>query len=355
MMQSKNYVKELAEIINQYKGSTLKFMEVCGTHTVSIFKHGVRELLPDNIVLLSGPGCPVCVTPEGYIDNAIKISQSRGTIITTFGDMMRVPGSHMSLDRARALGGDIRVVYSPLDSLAIAENNPDKKVVFLAVGFETTVPVIALSIKKAKEMGLQNFYVLCSMKLIIPALKMLCNSEINIDGFLLPGHVSAIIGQDCYTFLAKEYKKACAIAGFEAYDILYSLVLMVDQLKQSEYKIENTYTRVVNRYGNPKANKLIFEIFEVEDSLWRGIGAIEKSGLKIKEEFQEFDAKNYFELKHIHESTKKGCLCGEVIKGIKSPYDCTLFGKVCNPINPVGACMVSSEGTCAAYYKYGRK
>lgn len=352
-LSNNDLMKELVYIIREYKGKTLKFMEVCGTHTMSIFKHGIREMLPENIKLISGPGCPVCVTAQGYIDQAIEIAR-RGAIIVTFGDMVRVPGNGNSLEKEKALGCDVRVIYSPLDTIKIAKENPNRDVVFLAVGFETTSPVIALMIKKAKDEGLENLFALCGMKLVLPALEMLCNAEIHIDGFLLPGHVSAVIGTESYGFLTK-YKKACVIGGFEAYDILISIAMLIKQVEAEKYQVENAYKRIVSSEGNRKAYDMIFEVFGPEDSIWRGIGEIKESGLKVRKEYRKFDAKEHFSLGEIYESTPVGCSCGDVIKGVKTPFECKLFDKVCTPLNPVGACMVSSEGTCAAYYKYGRK
>jgi hydrogenase expression/formation protein HypD len=348
----KELVQKLARNLCNYKGRTLKIMEVCGTHTMAIFKHGIRNMLPQNIELISGPGCPVCVTSQGFIDNIVDIAKC-GAIITTFGDMMRVPGSETSLEKTKAQGADVRVVYSPLDALKIAESNPPKNVIFTAVGFETTIPVIALTIKKARKMELKNIYFLSEMKLIIPALRMLCeDKELKIDGFLLPGHVSSIIGMKPYEFLAAEYSKACAISGFEAYDILLALNLILNQIKKKKFAIENGYKRAVRDEGNIIAYNTIFEVFEPTDSIWRGIGKVQESGLKFKEEYKNFDAKSVYKLKEHNDFCANGCICGEVIKGVKTPLECKLFGRVCNTLNPIGACMVSSEGTCAAYYKY---
>lgn len=350
-----NLFEELVKKIKRYSGPQISIMEVCGTHTVSIFKHGIRELLPENIKLISGPGCPVCVTPQGYVDNAIQIAKS-GAIVLTFGDMMKVPGTDMSLERAKAQGCNVKIVYSPLDSIEIAKANADKKVVFLAVGFETTSPVIALTIKKAKEEGINNLFMLCGMKLIIPALEMLCmDDNLKIDGFLLPGHVSAVIGQECYSFLPEKYNKACAIAGFEADEIMLGIGLILKQIENSKYKVDNAYRKVVSFDGNPKAKNMIFDVFEPDEGNWRGIGTIKNSGLRLIKEFEKFDAQKEFKLQQIPETVIKGCLCGEVIKGAKLPYQCKLFGKACDPVNPIGPCMVSSEGTCAAYYKYGHQ
>lgn len=335
----------------------INIMEVCGTHTMSIFRHGIRELISSNINLISGPGCPVCVTPQSYIDNAINISNDKNTIILTFGDMIRVPGKKTSLENQRAMGANLRIVYSPLDCLDIAKQNSNKKIVFLAVGFETTSPIIALTLKKAKEMQINNFFVLSGMKLIIPALKMLCmDDELNINGFLLPGHVSAILGEECYSFLSSEYKIASVIAGFEADEILKSIELICAQVNSKNYEIENAYKRVVSKDGNKKAYDTIFEVFEPCDSHWRGLGNIPLSGLILKEEYKNFDALSQYSLSEQYvEEELRGCLCGEVIKGKKIPYDCKLFGNSCTPLKPIGPCMVSSEGCCSAYYKYGKK
>lgn len=333
---------------------TVNFMEVCGTHTMTIGRFGLRKVLPQNIKLISGPGCPVCVTPDRYIDKAITLSQRQDIIITTFGDMIKVPGTFSSLEKEKARGRDIEIVYSPLECLFIAEKNPDKNVVFLGIGFETTAPAVALTIKKAKEKKLRNFFVLSGHKLIPPAMETLMEDrEVKIDGFICPGHVSTIIGCLPYKKIAKKYNVPCVIAGFEPSDILEAILILIRKLLENKKAdVEIQYKRVVKKEGNLKAKKMIEKIFETGDSEWRGLGIIKKSGLAIKEEYEEFDAEKRFPVKVMSKKKRCGCICGDILKGKKLPIDCKLFGKVCTPEKPVGPCMVSSEGSCAAYYKY---
>ncbi len=344
-------IKILAEKIH----SQIHLMEVCGTHTVSIFRHGIRSVLPENIRLLSGPGCPVCVTPIEDIDRMLFIAKQTDVILTTFGDMMRVPGSDGSLYKAKAEGADIRMIYSPLDALKIAEENKNKKVVFFAVGFETTSPLIAATIHEAERRGITNFSIYSVHKLVPPALEILVNTEeLKLDGFILPGHVSTIIGSKVYDFIPARYKKACVITGFDADDILNAIAMILKQIIDNQPKVEIQYTDAVKPGGNPKAIEFINRYFEPCDSNWRGIGVIPKSGLKIKKEFAHRDAEAIFDIPPLPSKEPRGCQCGLVLRGIKTPPQCPLFAKICTPENPVGACMVSSEGSCAAYYKYGR-
>jgi len=333
---------------------TVTFMEVCGTHTMAIARFGIRSMLPENIRLISGPGCPVCVTPNPYIDRAIAISRLSDVIVATFGDMMRVPGSSSSLERERANGADVRVVYSTIDALQIARDNPFKKVVFLGVGFETTAPTVASAAKLAREEGLTNFYILSAHKTIPPAMEALGEAEdVNLDGFICPGHVSTIIGSRPYEPIARKHKLPCVIAGFEPLDILLAVWMLLRQVNEGRAEVEIEYSRVVKPEGNPKAVKVMMEVFEPCDSTWRGIGTIPGSGLKLREEFYEMDAEEAFDVEVEPTREHPGCICGQILRGVKEPTDCPLFGKVCTPRTPVGACMVSSEGTCAAYYKYG--
>lgn len=333
----------------------INLMEVCGTHTVSIFRHGIRSVIPSNIKLLSGPGCPVCVTPVEDIDRMLYIAKQPDVILTTFGDMMRVPGSYGSLYKAKAEGADIRMVYSPLDALKIGEQNENKKVVFFAVGFETTSPSIAATIFEAERKGIQNFYIYSVHKLVPPALEVLVNTEeLKLDGFILPGHVSTIIGSKVYEFIPSKYKKACVITGFDADDILQAIFMLLKQIIEKAPKVEIQYKDAVKPEGNPKAVEFIHRYFEPCDSNWRGIGIIPKSGLKLKKEYSHRDAEFVFTIPEIQSKEPKGCQCGLVLRGVKTPPECPLFAKICTPENPVGACMVSSEGSCAAYYKYGR-
>lgn len=338
--------------INAISKKKVNLMEVCGTHTVVIFRNGIKKILPKNINLISGPGCPVCVTPVSYLDEIIALSRENDFIITTFGDMIKVPGSTSSLEREKANGVDIRIVYSTLDALNIARNNPLKKVVFMGIGFETTSPTIASAILKAKEEKINNFSVLSVAKIMPPAMKSLLDvEEVNIDGFICPGHVSAIIGSDPYNFIASQYKVSCVICGFEPLDILQSIYMLIKQIEEGKAKVEIQYKRVVKPEGNKIALRKLKKVFSIVNSNWRGIGNIPQSGLEIRNEYSRFNARKF---KITVEETKEfaGCRCGEVLRGMITPIECPLFKKVCTPEDPKGACMVSSEGTCAAYYKY---
>ncbi len=332
------------------------FMEVCGTHTVSIFRSGIRNLLPDELTLLSGPGCPVCVTSQEELDRAIALSRRDGTIIATYGDMLRVPGSGSSLEKERAAGRDIRIVYSTLDALGIAEKNSPKDVVFLGAGFETTAPASAVAVLEAENKKLHNFSLLSCHKLIPPAMKALLESgETAIDGFLCPGHVSTILGSTDYEFIAGDFKTPCVIAGFEPLDILESLLMLTRQVTSERAAVEIQYKRSVKPEGNPKARELLYRVFNRADSKWRGLGPIPSSGLKLKEEFAPFDASLKFDTGKMESYDPPGCICGDILRGVKLPFDCPLFGKRCTPDEPIGPCMVSSEGTCGAYFKYGKR
>ena len=348
--------KEIAQrILQEIKNISKKrvnLMEVCGTHTMAIFRNGIKEMLPANINLISGPGCPVCVTPIRYIDEIIALSRENDFIITTFGDMVRVPGSTSTLEKEKANGADVRIVYSTLDALEVARLNSSKKVVFMGVGFETTSPTIASAILKAEEEKIDNFFVLSVAKIIPPAMQALLESrEVNIDGFICPGHVSTIIGSRPYSFIATQYGVPCVISGFEPLDILQTIFMLVNQIEENDTKIEIQYQRVVKPEGNQIALEKVSRVFKVIDSEWRGMGKIPQSGLEIREEYAQFNARKFNVLV---EKTKEftGCSCGEVLRGIITPPKCPLFGEVCTPEDPKGACMVSSEGTCAAYYKY---
>jgi hydrogenase expression/formation protein HypD len=345
---------KMAKKLSLYEGRHISLMEVCGTHTMSIFRHGIKNVLPENISLISGPGCPVCVTPVYYVDTAVKLSRRDDVIITTFGDMMRIPGSESSLLKEKALGRNIRMVYSPLDSLKVAHENPDKKVVFLSVGFETTTPVVALAVTKALEENLNNFYILSSNKTMPEALELLASDEeISVDGFIYPGHVTAITGTEYCEELCHKYSIPGVVAGFEPLDILRAIITLAESIDQNTARFENQYSRVVKKEGNPLALEMMYNVFEKGDSVWRGLGLIPASGLCLKEEYSRFDAWKVFGYQSFNCEEPKGCICGEVLKGKKTPMQCGLFGTRCTPENPVGACMVSSEGTCSAYYKYG--
>lgn len=345
----------LAKKIESILGdSEVTIMEVCGTHTMTIFRSGIRTLLPEPIRLLSGPGCPVCVTPAAYLDQAIALSEIEDVIIATFGDMMRVPGSGSSLETQRAAGKKIAVVYSPLDALNIARNNPYKKVVFLAVGFETTSPSVAVTAIEAKKSGISNLYLLSAHKRIPPALRLLAEDrDLNVDGFILPGHVSTIIGVNPYLFLAEEYGIPSVICGFEPLDILQGICMILCQLKGKRAALEVQYKRAVKNDGNPGAMALLNKVFIETDSEWRGLGVIANSGYAMGEEYKELDAGEVFPLEEMPSAENEGCICGEILKGRKIPNQCPHFGESCTPYSPLGPCMVSSEGSCAAYYKYG--
>ncbi len=343
----------VSEKLSKYKEGKINIMEVCGTHTMSISRYGIRSLLPDGINLISGPGCPVCVTPLYFINSAIELSEVEDVIITTFGDLMKVPGTSSSLLKEKAKGKDIRIVYSPLDSLKIASENKDKRVVFLSVGFETTTPVSALTILRASEEGIGNFSVLSANKTIPNALKILAlDEDVKVHGYLYPGHVSAIIGTKLYHELASQYGIPGVVAGFEPMDILHGILTLTEMIHDNKKAVVNEYKRVVNEEGNPEALKVTDRVFDACDSVWRGIGNIPLSGLVIRDEFQAFDAWKVYDLKPCTTEETPGCKCGEILKGRLKPTDCKLYGKNCTPENPVGACMVSSEGTCAAYYRY---
>lgn len=331
------------------------FMEVCGTHTMAIYRHGIRQLLPSNVRMLSGPGCPVCVTPNDYLDRAIALARQPGFVITTFGDMMRVPGSTSTLQRERATGADVRVVYSTLDALDMARREPERQVVFLGVGFETTAPTVAAAVLSAASGGVANFSVLSAAKVIPPALQTLVSDDrLRLHGFLCPGHVSVVLGTAPYEPLARDHHLPCVVAGFEALDVLQGLMMLVEQRVAGEARVEIAYRRAVVAEGNPVARGLLDRVFEPCDSNWRGIGVLPGSGLAIREEYGAHDAAR-FEVEVEPTRENPGCACGDILRGIKTPFDCKLFGKVCTPEQPHGACMVSSEGTCAAAFRYGRE
>ncbi|MFO7665501.1 MAG: hydrogenase formation protein HypD [Desulfobacterales bacterium] len=345
--------RKLVEQITKLSKKKIRLMEVCGTHTMSIFRNGIRKLIPETISLLSGPGCPVCVTAQNEIDAFIEISQKSDTIITTFGDLMRVPGTGSSLQKERADGKDIRIVYSTFDAIEIARKNPDKRIVFLGVGFETTAPTVAASILSARDMNIDNYFVYSAHKTVPRALFALMKTEgIKIDGFILPGHVSVIIGTGAYLQFFNQFQMPCVVAGFEPSDILQAILMLVEQIENKSPGLGNAYTRAVSFEGNEKAVRIMKDVFEPADVAWRGIGIISGSGLKIRNQFADFDAMKHFEIIEKDSKDPKGCACGAILTGLKTPVECPLYKKICTPVDPVGPCMVSSEGTCAAYYKY---
>jgi len=343
--------KILSEIERSAKG-TWNIMEVCGGQTHGLVKNGILEMLPERIRMIHGPGCPVCVTPVNLIDKAVELL-NQGVIVCSFGDMIRVPGSKMSLLEAKARGGDLRILYSPLEAVKVASKNPDKEVVFFAVGFETTAPANALSVLHAQKEGLSNFSILVSHVLVPPAIEAILDDEYNtIDAFLGAGHVCAIMGYKDYHPLAKKYGIPIVITGFEPLDLVQGILMAVRQLEQGRCEVENQYSRVVREEGNLKAIEVIQEVFKVGDREWRGIGMIPHSGYKIRSAFQDFDAERRFEIEHIKVSENAECIAGSILRGLKKPVDCAQFGKACTPMNPLGAPMVSSEGACSAYYNY---
>jgi hydrogenase expression/formation protein HypD len=345
-----------AEIAKLSEGRSLKIMEVCGGHTHTIYKHGIEDLLPSNLDMVHGPGCPVCVLPMGRLDDAIAIARTEGVIFTTFGDMMRVPGSSGSLLDARAAGADVRFVYSPLDALKVAHQNPDKQVVFFGIGFETTAPSTALTLLRAKAENIKNFSIFCNHVRVIPAIQAILDSPgMSLDGFVGPGHVSMVIGLSPYKFIATERHKPIVISGFEPLDIIQSVYMIVKQISEGRAEVENQYARVVRPEGNVKALEVMDRTMEVRPTFeWRGLGFIPDSALKLRPEFAAWDAELRFEVPGIRVADPKACQCGEVLKGAIKPWQCKVFGTACTPETPIGTCMVSSEGACAAYYNYGR-
>jgi hydrogenase expression/formation protein HypD len=337
-------------------GRQYRFMEVCGGHTHTIYKHGLEDYLPERVSLVHGPGCPVCVIPMGRVDDAIHIARQPGVLMTSFGDMMRVPGSGGNFFDANAEGANIRMVYSPLDALELARRNPDLRVVFMAIGFETTAPSTAMTVLRAAAEGLRNFSIFCNHVTIIPAMKAILDSPENrLDGFLGPGHVSTVIGCRPYEFVARDYGKPVVVAGFEPLDILQSIYLLMRQLADDRAEVDNQYARVVPAEGNAVALRAIGAVMEPRPYFeWRGLGFISHSALRVKESYAAFDAERIFDLPAIRVADPKSCQCGEVLKGVLKPWECKVFGTACTPETPIGSCMVSPEGACAAYYNFGR-
>ncbi len=348
--------EKILEAIRQLDPAPVALMEVCGTHTMSIARSGIKTLLPGNVELLSGPGCPVCVTPAEIIDRVLDLAMEPGVILASYGDMLRVPGSTPgdSLLRRRALGAQVEIVYSPVDAVEIAKQNPSREVVFLGVGFETTAPGTAAAVLTARDEGVKNFSVWSMLKLVEPALRALMGMEgFRVGGFLCPGHVATIIGEKGFRFLPEEYGMPAVISGFEAEDILLSVLMLLLQIKEGRPRVQNQYVRAVTAEGNELARRTMAAAFEPRRDLWRGLGEIEASGLGLREELREFDAQRRFGLESLPAPKPSACRCGQVITGRLAPGGCPLFGKRCTPEDPVGPCMVSSEGACAAAYKYG--
>ncbi len=351
---AKRVVEEIAGLVEP--GREYKLMEVCGGHTHTIYKHGVENVLPPEVDLIHGPGCPVCVIPMGRVDDAIAIAERPNVVFTTFGDMLRVPGGNGSLLEAKARGADVRLVYSPLDALRIARENPDLDIVFFAIGFETTTPSTALTLLRARAEGIRNFFVFANHVTIIPAIRAILSSpDLRLDGFIGPGHVSTVIGTRPYRFIAQEWGKPLVVAGFEPLDVLQSAYMILRQLAEGRCEVENQYTRVVREGGNQLALEAIAETMELRTTFeWRGLGFISQSALKLRSEFADWDAELRYEVPGVRVADPKACQCGEVLKGVIKPWECKVFGTACTPERPIGTCMVSSEGACAAYYNYGR-
>jgi hydrogenase expression/formation protein HypD len=337
-------------------GRHYKVMEVCGGHTHSIYKYGVDDLLPPNVELVHGPGCPVCVIPMGRVDDGIAVAREPEVIFTCFGDMLRVPGANGTLLDAKAEGADVRMVYSPLDALRIARENPDRVVVFFAIGFETTAPSTALTLRRAKDEGITNFLCLCNHVTIVPPLRALLESpDLQLDGFIGPGHVATVVGARPFEFIPSDYRKPIVISGFEPLDLLQSVQMIMQQLAEGRCEVENQYSRVVPHEGNSAALRAMAEVFELRPHFeWRGLGFISQSALRLSEAYRSFDAEARYEVPNVRVADPKACQCGEVLKGVIKPWECKVFGSACTPEHAIGTCMVSPEGACAAYYTYGR-
>jgi hydrogenase expression/formation protein HypD len=345
-------VQSLSLAIHRKSRQKIRLMEVCGGHTMAIRKYGIQQMLPDTIELLSGPGCPVCVTDRTSIDRAITLARRKDVIITTYGDLIRVPGTESSLDQEKALGADVRIVHSTLDALEIAKLNKHKKVIFLGIGFETTTPSSAVAIIEARKQKIFNFFLLSMHKLMPPAMAALIDQGVRISGYIGPGHVTAIAGAEMYKNLVENYRISIVIAGFEPVDLLQSIYMLVSMAEENRYGTEIQYKRAVTRAGNTKANEMVNTVFEPADDNWRGLGMIPASGLKIRNSYREYDAALQFDVPVLSAREPAGCICGEVLRGMKKPAQCGLFANVCTPANPIGACMVSGEGACQAYYNY---
>jgi hydrogenase expression/formation protein HypD len=350
-------IGKLAADIPLAQQRPLQIMEVCGGHTHSIFRYGIEGMLPKSVELVHGPGCPVCVLPMGRVDDCVAIAERPDVIFTTFGDAMRVPGSRKSLSQAKADGADVRVVYSPMDALALACKNPEREVVFFGIGFETTMPSTALTVLQAERDGITNFWVFCNHITIVPTIKAILDSpDLALDGFLGPGHVSMVTGPAPYEFIARFYRRPMVISGFEPLDVLQSIWMVLRQIKEGRCEIENQYARIVPETGNAAALKAVGQVYELREFFeWRGLGSIDHSGVKMREAYARFDAERRFAVPNVKITDPQSCQCGEVLKGAIKPWQCKVFGSACTPETPLGALMVSSEGACAAYYQYGGK
>jgi len=353
----KKILKNIAEQLKNFPlNEEFRIMEICGTHTAEFFKTGVKDIFPDGLILIDGPGCPVCVTPNSYLDRAIEIAKVHNTIITTFGDMIKVPSSYSSLRNEISDGMDVRIVYSPMNCLEIAEQNPDKEIIFLSIGFETTAPAEAVAVIEAKKRNIKNFSILPGNKLTPPAVEALINAEeVKIDGFIIPGNVSAVTGADIWKFIPDKYSKPSVIAGFETGDLIRGVLTLLELLIHRKNELKNEYKVIVKKEGNKRALEIMNKVFMKTDSEWRGLGSIPESGLSIKNEFEEYDSKKKFPVKPPVPKEHPGCRCGDLLRGLITPPECPLFGKGCSPENAIGPCMVSSEGPCAAYFKYWSK
>ena len=350
--RDKELIMKLVSSIKRSATGNYTFMEVCGGHTASIQRFGIPAILPPNIRLISGPGCPVCVTGTGFIDKAIAYSQCDEIIVATFGDMLRVPGSSSTLEKERSKGADIRMVFSALEAVELAKNNPVKKVVFLGIGFETTAPGSAVAVKNAYNSGINNFYLLSAHKIMPPAMEAIIKEGAALDGFICPGHVAAITGSSAFSFIPEKYGLGCVVTGFEPADILQSIYMLVNQVNNNHPDSEIQYIRAVTESGNLIAQKILEEVFEKSDENWRGFGKIPLSGLKLRENFSKYDAGKILSVTVNDQEENVLCICCDILRGLKSPVECQLFGETCVPDNPVGACMVSSEGACNSYFKY---
>ena len=349
-------IRSVVARIERAQQRPLQIMEVCGGHTHSIFRYGIQQLLPDAVEFVHGPGCPVCVLPMGRVDDCVALAELPHVIFTTFGDAMRVPGSKKSLLKAKADGADVRMVYSPLDALKLARENPAREVIFFGLGFETTMPSTAMTVLQAQAEGIRNFSLFCNHITIIPTIKAILDSpDLHIDGFLGPGHVSMVIGTSPYQFIAGHYRKPITIAGFEPLDVLHAMYMVLKQIADGRSEVENQYGRIVPEHGNARALAAIQQVFELREFFeWRGLGSIDHSGVRVRAAYAQFDAERKFPVPNLKIADPKACQCGEVLKGVIKPHECKVFGSACTPEMPLGSLMVSSEGACAAYYNYGR-